>query len=608
MSIFSEIKGTKLKRTGFDLSFNNKLTCEMGKLYPILIQDILPGDTFKVNSTLFMRMAPMIAPMMSRVKVYTHYFFVPKRLVWDKWTEFITGQPQDEARINAVESEMSGEYLPPEYPYFRLAELNDGVHCNLSEDFQDGSLFDYLGFPTFRKEDPRYKEDGLSQMLIIDALPIRAYNLIWNEFYRDQNLDKPVYLSIDKSGDQDEVIPLNSKRYLFSLKNRCWRKDYFTSALPFAQAGPDVELPMSGDASLYTKESNREGFLRLKPLPQNLWKGVRQKVFKGGDGWNLMNFSNQGDNLRGKDNSTFVEGQASDGTRMDVAIDLPQDSNNSYLHGINTKDLERYIGVDLSNVNSATINELRRAFAAQRFLEAEARGGSRYIEELLNIFGVRSSDARLQRPEYLGGSSQPIVISDVLQTSSTDSESPQGNQAGTGASIGGTHGFTRHFEEHGYVIGIMSIVPEASYMQGLPKMFTKFDRLDHYWPQFAHLGEQEIKNSELYYDGQIFYIPQGHSESDVPDDRKDKVFGYTPRYAEYKYNQNQIHGDFRNNLMFWHLGRSFDQQPVLNSSFVHANPSNRIFAVEDGKYHHFWFNIQHDIKAIRSMPRFGTPI
>lgn len=210
--------------------------------------------------------------------------------------------------------------------------------------------------------------------------------------------------------------------------------------------------------------------------------------------------------------------------------------------------------VNLDNVSSATINELRRAIAAQAFLEAEARGGSRYIEELYNIFGVKSSDARLQRPEYLGGGKQPIVISDVLQTSQTtqgDEGSPQGNQSGVGASIGNGHGFRRRFEEHGYIMGFLSIIPKSSYQQGLPRMYQKFDRLDHYIPQFAHLGEQEIKNSELYF--------TGITDTATNDD---SVFGYTPRYAEYKFNNDQIHGDFRDELSFWHLGRIFDKRPA----------------------------------------------
>ncbi|WGL31453.1 major capsid protein [Dipodfec virus UOA04_Rod_1058] len=597
-SIFRQIKRERLKRSGFNLSFNNKLTAEMGLLYPILIQDVVPGDTFKLNTQIFMRMAPMTAPMMSRVKVYTHYFFVPKRLLWSHWKDFITGQPQDEARINAIDSG-GGEYTPPEYPYFQLSKSLLQKYPSL---FHSRSLCDYLGFPVFDKNDKDGRFGRTESDIIVDALPIRAYNLIWNEYYRDQNIQKPVYLSLDSDGKQ--AIPEDSLIYLFDKKRRAWKKDYFTSALPFAQAGPDVELPISGVGSV-----RGSGFENLILDPsidsRNPQIGAIYHKSMGND---QVQFSN------GLDTSIFgipdtpVVSSVGNNIRDDEPIyqDLPfsyvdDDGNVTYAHGIDLRSLSKRLNVDLSTVSASTINEVRRAFAAQRFLEAEARGGSRYIEELYSIFGVKSSDATLQRPQYLGGGSQDIVVSDVLQTSATEqSTSPQGNQAGVGASMGGTHSFKRNFEEHGYIIGLMSIIPNASYQQGMPKMFTKFDRLDHYWPQFAHLGEQEIKESELYYTGQdILEDGEGRIQN--------KLFGYTPRYAEYKFNFDTIHGDFRDTLDFWHLGRKFDKAPGLNQEFISAEPSKRVFAYTESEYDHFWFNIQHSIKAIRSMPFFGTP-
>ncbi|UPW40819.1 major capsid protein [Sigmofec virus UA08Rod_6706] len=603
-SIFRQIKRQRLPRTGFDLSFNNKLTCGMGTLIPILIQDVVPGDTFKVNSSIFMRMAPMIAPMMTRVRIYTHYFFVPKRLLWTHWKDFITGQPQDESRINALESEESGEYIPPEYPYYVI-----DTEKRADDVFSARSLCDYLGFPVFDADNRAdfWSDSGYPEIKI-DALPIKAYNLIWNEFYRDQSLQKPLHLRLATDGLQD--VSDDDLKYIFSLKRRAWKKDYFTSALPFAQAGPDVELPMSGNASI-----KGTGFQRLNQTSQG--DGITAFWNKSGSHNDRAVFQNSryiqnqnqvidppyilGDVKSSHARSTYG---VSDTNNEDGQVyqDLPVDSNGNYIHGIDVQNMAHKLQVDLSNVNSATINELRRAFAAQRFLEAEARGGSRYIEELYSIFGVKSSDATLQRPQYLGGGAQDIVVSDVLQTSATvPNQSPQANQAGVGASLGRSHSFNRNFEEHGYIIGLMSILPDASYMQGFPKMFTKFDRLDHYWPQFAHLGEQEIKESELFFVGQDFTDQDGAV--------LDPVFGYTPRYAEYKFNLDQIHGDFRGSLSFWHLARRFQDRPKLNGSFISANPSNRIFAVETDSFSdHFWFNIQHNIKAIRSMPRFGTPV
>ena len=595
-SIFRQIRRQRLSRTGFDLSHNYKLTCDMGKLYPILIQDIVPGDTFKVKSSIFARLAPMIAPMMSRVKIYVHYFFVPKRLVWDHWKEFITNQPQDQSRVNAIEAEKSGTYTPPEYPYFRIT--NEEIKENPTNIFYSGSLADYLGFPVFDKNNA----DGRMSLNdkdyhIIDALPFRAYHLICNEYFRDQNVEKPYHLRLDDDGEQP--MERGWMTDLLTLRYRCWKKDYFTSALPFAQAGPDVELPMSGDASIFTtrKDNFRIGFDKSFKLSSGKQDAFRSNGESYSDGSYPLNTGWIGPRPDYEDHYGELGISVTDanGTRQEGALlDVPRDADGRSLYVLSPETVADSLGVDLSSVNSATINELRRAMAAQRFLEAEARGGSRYIEELYSIFGVRSSDGRLQRPIYLGGGRQDIVVSDVLQTSSTDDSSPQGNQAGTGASIGMAQGFKRNFEEHGYVIGLLSILPDASYQQGMPRMFQKFDRLDHYWPQFAHLGEQEIKNSELYYTGRL-------------DQSNEETFGYTPRYAEYKYCPDSIHGEFRDSLSFWHLGRIFDSRPGLNRTFMHANPSKRIFAVLDDASDHFWINIQHNIKAIRSMPRFGTP-
>lgn len=605
-SIFRQIRRQRLPRSGFDLSHNKKLTADMGKLYPILFQDVVPGDTFRLNTSIFCRLAPMIAPMMSRVNIYTYYFFVPKRLVWSHWKDFITGQPQDESRINAIESEVDGTYTPPEYPYFVVT--NKEIEENPTNIFRSGSLADYLGFPVFDKNNQDGRFVDQSTAIIhhkLDALPFRAYHLICNEYFRDQNVEKPYYLHLDDDGQQPTERGWMTD--LLTMRYKCWKKDYFTSALPFPQAGPDVELPLSGNASVLTNDPleipiemgtpSQGGIAQAaktttgEPIRE---RSTHKYLYEDSTG---ITGSDSGplSNLNVSNGRLHTRGAGS-GDPLYAYLDVPRNSiTGRSMYVVDPSEIASRLGVDMSSVSSATINELRRAFAAQRFLEAEARGGSRYIEELYNIFGVRSSDGRQQRPIYLGGGKQPIVVSDVLQTSSTDSTSPQGNQSGTGASLGRSGGFKRNFEEHGYVIGLMCILPDASYQQGFPRMFQKFDRLDHYWPQFAHLGEQEIRKSELYYTGRV----TAH-EGDT--------FGYTPRYAEYKYCPDTIHGEFRDSLSFWHLGRIFDSSPGLNRTFLHASPSRRVFAVTDSKTDHFWFNVQHDLKAIRSMPKFGTPI
>jgi hypothetical protein len=254
---------------------------------------------------------------------------------------------------------------------------------------------------------------------------------------------------------------------------------------------------------------------------------------------------------------------------------------------------------NLGEGTSVTINDLRRSIKLQEWLEKNARGGARYIEQIFSHFGVKSSDARLQRVEFLGGGKTPVVISEVLQTSATQApeiaETPLASMAGHGISVGSTHEFTKFFEEHGIVMGIMSVMPKTAYQQGTPRMFTKFDKFDYYFPEFAHLGEQEIKNKEIYTTNDATY--------------NEGTFGYTPRYAEYKYRESRVCGDFRSNLNFWHLGRIFSSAPNLNSAFVHPDPTtlNRIFAVTDDNTQHLWCQVYHDIKAIRPMPKFGVP-
>lgn len=573
------------------------MTGEMGVLYPIFCQDVVPGDTFKLNSEVFCRLLPMIAPLMSRVRIYTHFFFVPKRLVWDGWQEFITGASQSNSRKDI------DAFVPPSYP--RWGVSNSAVDASTGKlpiPFESGDLADYLCFPVFDKNDQDtrfsfFKNNGTNGLLI-DLLPFRAYQLIWNEYYRDENLQDEIDINSGESGynlvDTSEGKKVDYLRSLMTLRRRAWKKDYFTSALPFAQAGPDVELPLSGVSD--------DAQLLVDFLPGYLGSNPNSILF----GTNVLDPSGRGvgdsvDSFTVR-NGTFVSNSGTavnlDVPRLVKDYSNPDNVGNSVL-GVDSDQLKQLF----STVGSATINELRRAFAAQRFLEASARGGSRYIEQLYSIFGVRSSDARLQRPEYLGGSVQDIVVSDVLQTSATGAgDTPQANQAGIGASLGRSGGFKRWFEEHGYVIGILSVLPDASYQQGVPRQYMKFDRFDHYWPQFAHLGEQEIKQAELFYSGAPL------RPTVAPDFESNPTFGYTPRYAEYKFIPSTVHGDFRDNLSFWHLGRIFNRPPGLNASFIAAEPRKDVFAVSGvDSTHHFLFNIQHHLKAIRPMPRFGTP-
>lgn len=520
MNIFNQIRANKPRKNVFDLSHEMKLSMDMGKLVPFVCQEVVPGDKFRVNTEIMMRLAPMIAPVMHRVNVFTHYFFVPNRLLWNSWEDFITGGKDGT--------------LNPVYPTINLsAAATAGL-------LEVGSLADYFGIP------PMASYTGDTN---ISALPFRAYQLIYNEYYRDQNLSDPVDFSLE-SGN---ILDAEELTDLMFLRNRCWEKDYFTSALPFAQRGGDVNLPLSGGtADVYVDELD----------------STHSPVFRNRTGGTVTGGS-----------PTLAQG-----TTTTVALN---DSNNQDL----AYDPDGTLKVDLDEATSVTINDLRRSARLQEWLERNARGGARYIEQILSHFGVKSSDARLQRPEYLGGGKSPVVISEVLQTSSSDDTTPQANMAGHGIAVGNSHRFARFFEEHGLIIGVLSVLPRTSYQDGIPKYFLKNDKFDFYFPEFAHLGEQEIVNAELY------------AQSDDPDG----VFGYTPRYAEYKYVPGAVRGDFRASLNFWHLGREFSSTPPLNDEFVTADPSKRIFAVQDSGVHSLWLQIYNNIRAIRPMPKFGTP-
>lgn len=544
-NIFNSIRMKRPRRNAFNLSYESKLTLNMGELVPVMCMPVVPGDKFRVNTESLVRLAPLVAPMMHRVNVFTHYFFVPNRLVWNDWETFIT---------QGIDGEQK-----PVFPKFNLnmlsysALLKDGM-------FRDGSLWDYLGLPSVGKigtlADDKASPNSVNVPQIgfsVSALPFRAYQLIYNEYYRDQNLTDPVSFSLD-SGE----ILVADLRNLLILRRRAWEKDYFTSALPWLQRGPEVTVPVGGDQFSTVTLDRTAG--------------------------NQMVLNNNGKAANGE---LFAPGTAGVTGTLGWKNESGSSSGPAWL------DPNGTLKVDTSQLG-VNINDLRTSNALQRWFERNARGGSRYIEQILSHFGVRSSDARLQRPQFLGGGRMPISVSEVLQTSSTDETSPQANMAGHGISAGVNNGFKHYFEEHGYIIGIMSITPRSGYQQGVPRDFTKFDNMDFYFPEFAHLSEQEIKNKEIYLSDDATY--------------NEGTFGYTPRYAEYKYKASESHGDFRGNLAYWHLNRIFADKPNLNTTFVECNPSNRVFATSQTEDDKFWVQLYQDVRALRLMPKYGTPM
>lgn len=557
---FSDAPAMYMRRTKFDRSHVYKTTFNSGKLIPVFVDEVLPGDTTRMSVNYFARLATPIKPIMDNIYLDWFFFFVPNRLVWDHWQNFCFEQedPDD-----------STDYVIP------AIVANDNTNNTYL-----GSLWDYFGLPV----------NTSNTITGVSALPFRAVYLIWNEWFRDENLQKSVKI---QKGDKNEI--LDSSRvsdqpsWLFKSGTgifpgypcppRGKRHDYFTSALPWTQKGPGVSIGLAGTATLvdpspvsgyFVQQSNNS--LGAAQLQKD---GGVHNVFTGNGS---LSYQNGG-------YSTSIAGHAINGSGIATVTAQPGSSW-----------LSKSAYADLDSSSIFTINSLRTAFQMQKFYERLARGGSRYTEVLRSFFGVVSPDARLQRPEFLGSFTKMVNVNPIAQTSATDDTSPQGNLSAYGVTASRFHGFTKSFVEHGYIIGFVCARADITYQQGINKMWLRSTVYDFYWPTFAHLGEQAIELREIYAQG---------TEADAT------VFGYQERYAEYRYKPSQITGKFRSsvtggNLDVWHLSQFFSNAPTLNEEFITENPPiKRIIAVQDEP--EFLLDIGFRYTTVRPMPMFGTP-
>jgi len=524
---FSRVPKVNIPRSVFDRSCTRKMTMDAGYLYPMFVDEALPGDTFKLRTHTFGRFSTPLFPIMDNIFIDIFYFAVPNRLLWENWERF-NGEQDN----------------PGDSTDFTMPVVVDSPASTYT--VAQESLGDYLGLPT---QVPLSSEDGVDSGIRSDWHT--AYNLIWNDWFRDENLQDSVV--VDRTDG-----PHNSADYV--LLRRGKRHDYFTSALPWPQKAPDILLPLGSEAPV----------LGIGKVNQN-FTGAAANVYETGQ---------TGTTAYALNDNALINGGAVDGQ-----FRVEEDPNNAGFP---------YIRADLSLATAATINDLREAFQIQKLFEKDARGGTRYTEIVRAHFNVVSDDARLQRPEFLGGGSTRLQFIPVAQTSESGT-TPQGTLTGFATFAHDGVGFTKSFTEHCVILGLVNVRADLTYQQGVPRMFSRSTRFDFYWPSLAHIGEQEILSREIYADG---------SANDYD------PFGYQERYAEYRYKNSEVVSLFRSNatgsLDAWHLSQDFATRPTLSNTFIEDNPPmDRIVAVPAEPK--FIMDMRHELRCARPMPIYSVP-
>lgn len=550
-SHFSLSPHVDVSRSRFDRSASLKTSFNAGDVVPFFLDEVLPGDTFSVDTSKVVRMQTLLTPMMDNVYLDTYYFFVPNRLVWDHWKEFC-GENTESAWIPQT------EYTMPQ------------ITSPADQGWSVGTLADYFGIPT--------GVAGLS----VSALPFRAYALIMNEWFRDQNLQDPLVVPTDDS----TVAGVNTGTFVTDVAKggkpfiAAKYHDYFTSALPAPQKGPDVAIPVAQAASY-----------PVYPLAQSVSpSGADSLKWQKRDGSKFTYNSSQY-------GAFGVSSDFSDGASVSDSTMLKQfESGSSSVYDVIPANLW---AVADGNAAAATINQLRLAFQIQKFYERQACGGSRYTEVVRSFFGVTSPDARLQRPEYLGGNRVPINVNQIVQQSGTESSgTPQGTVVGQSLTTDKHSDFTKSFTEHGLIIGVMVARYDHTYQQGLNRLWSRKDKFDYYWPVFANIGEQAIKNKEIFAQG---------------NDKDNEVFGYQEAWAEYRYKPNMVTGEMRSayaqSLDVWHLADDYSTLPSLSDSWIREDKANidRVLAVTSAVSNQFFADIYVKNYCTRPMPMYSVP-